>query len=82
MCIRDRVKIDRTFVSDILQDADDLALTRAIIGMAQSLDIVVIAEGIEEQGQYELLRETGCDLGQGYWLGKPMDQQSFLKLLR
>lgn len=78
----DGVKIDRTFVSDILHDADDRALTRAIIGMAQSLDIVVIAEGIEEAGQYELLRETGCDLGQGYWLGKPMDQDSFLKLLR
>lgn len=78
----DGVKIDRTFVSDILHDADDRALTRAIIGMAQSLGIVVIAEGIEEQGQYELLRETGCDLGQGYLLGKPMDQQSFLKLLR
>ena len=42
----------------------------------------MIAEGIEEAGQYELLRETGCDLGQGYWLGKPMDQDSFLKLLR
>lgn len=78
----DGVKIDRTFVSDILHDADDRALTRAIIGMAQSLGIVVIAEGIEDQGQYELLRDTGCDLGQGYLLGKPMDQQSFLKLLR
>lgn len=78
----DGVKIDRTFVSDILHDADDRALTRAIIGMAQSLGIVVIAEGIEEQGQYDLLRETGCDLGQGYLLGKPMDQASFLKLLR
>ncbi len=78
----DGVKIDRTFVSDILHDADDRALTRAIIGMAQSLGIVVIAEGIEEQGQYDLLRETGCDLGQGYLLGKPMDQAAFLKLLR
>ncbi len=78
----DGVKIDRTFVSDILHDSDDRALTRAIIGMAQSLGIVVIAEGIEEQGQYDLLRETGCDLGQGYLLGKPMDQAAFLKLLR
>lgn len=78
----DGVKIDRTFVSDILHDPDDRALTRAIIGMAQSLGIVVIAEGIEHQGQYDLLREAGCDLGQGYLLGKPMEQDAFLKLLR
>lgn len=78
----DGVKIDRTFVSDILHDADDRALTRAIIGMAQSLGIVVVAEGIEEQGQYDLLRETGCELGQGYLLGKPMSHEEMLALLR
>ena len=77
----DGVKIDRTFVSDILHDADDRALTRAIIGMAQSLGIVAIAEGIEEPGQYELLRDTGCDLGQGYLFGKPMSHEDMMKLL-
>ena len=77
----DGVKIDRTFVSDILHDAEDRALTRAIIGMAQSLGIVAIAEGIEEPGQYELLRDTGCDLGQGYLFGKPMSHDDMMKLL-
>lgn len=77
----DGVKIDRTFIADILHDPDDRALTRAIIGMAQSLGIVVVAEGIEESGQYELLKETGCDLGQGYFLGKPMDQASLIRRL-
>ena len=77
----DGVKIDRTFVSDILHDAEDRALTRAIIGMAQSLGIVAIAEGIEEPGQYELLRDTGCDLGQGYLFGKPMSHEDMMKLL-
>ena len=77
----DGVQIDRTFVSDILHDAEDRALTRAIIGMAQSLGIVAIAEGIEEPGQYELLRDTGCDLGQGYLFGKPMSHEDMMKLL-
>ena len=77
----DRVKIDRAFVSDILHDADDRALTRAIIGMAQSLGIVVIAEGIEQSGQYEMLRDAGCDFGQGYLIGRPMAHEEFIRLL-
>lgn len=77
----DGVKIDRAFVSDILHDADDRALTRAIIGMAQSLGIVVIAEGIEQSGQYEMLRDAGCDFGQGYLIGRPMAHEEFIRLL-
>ncbi|RMH93605.1 sensor domain-containing phosphodiesterase [Lysobacter pythonis] len=77
----DGVKIDRTFVSDILHDADDRALTRAIIGMAQSLGIVTVAEGIEEQGQFDLLRDAGCELAQGYWLGRPMVHEDFQRFV-
>lgn len=77
----DGVKIDRAFVSDILHDADDRALTRAIIGMAQSLGIVVIAEGIEQSGQYDMLRDAGCDFGQGYLIGRPMAHEEFVRLL-
>ncbi|MDO5610074.1 MAG: EAL domain-containing protein [Pseudomonadota bacterium] len=77
----DGVKIDRTFVADILHDADDRALTRAIIGMAQSLDMVVVAEGIEEQGQYDLLRDAGCELGQGFLLSEPISQDELLRML-
>ncbi len=77
----DGVKIDRAFVSDILHDADDRALTRAIIGMAQSLGIVVIAEGIEQSGQYDMLRDAGCDFGQGYLIGRPMAHEEFIRLL-
>ena len=68
----DGVKIDRSFVADVLRDPDDLALTSAIIAMAHSLGITVVAEGIEAEGQFAVLRERGCDQGQGFWLGRPM----------
>jgi diguanylate cyclase (GGDEF)-like protein len=77
----DGVKIDRSFVSDVLRDPDDLALTTAIIAMAHSLGITVIAEGVEKEGQYAILRERGCDLAQGYWIGHPVGMQEFCGLL-
>ena len=77
----DGVKIDRSFISDVLRDPDDLALTTAIIAMAHSLGITVVAEGVEKEGQYEILRERGCDLAQGFWIGRPMDAQAFEALL-
>ena len=77
----DGVKIDRSFVADMLRDPDDLALTTAIIAMAHSLGITVVAEGVEKEGQYAILRERGCDLAQGYWLGHPVAIEDFLGLL-
>ncbi len=77
----DGVKIDRSFVADVLRDPDDLALTTAIIAMAHSLGIHVVAEGVEKEGQYAILRERGCDLAQGFWLGHPMGNQEFARLL-
>jgi EAL domain-containing protein (putative c-di-GMP-specific phosphodiesterase class I) len=77
----DGVKIDRSFVADVLRDPDDLALTTAIIAMAHSLGITVVAEGVEKEGQYAILRERGCDLAQGYWLGHPVSASDFSQLL-
>ena len=77
----DGVKIDRSFIADVLRDPDDLALTSAIIAMAHSLGITVVAEGVEKEGQYTILRERGCDLAQGYWLGHPVNTQDFSRLL-
>ena len=68
----DGVKIDRSFVADVMRDPDDLALTTAIIAMAHSLGITAVAEGIESEGQHQLLKERGCDQGQGFWFGRPM----------
>ena len=78
----DGLKIDRSFITDLLRDPDDLALTSAIVAMAHSMGVTVVAEGVERQGQFDLLRERGCDLVQGYWLGHPVDALEFLQLLR
>ena len=73
----DGVKIDRAFIAGMFSESEHRALTRTIIGMAQSLGIVTVAEGIEQPEQYDALREAGCDFGQGFWLGKPMSQREF-----
>ena len=77
----DGVKIDRSFISDVTRDPDDLALTTAIIAMAHSLGITVVAEGIEDEQQYALLKQRNCDLGQGYWFGRPVAAREFAKLI-
>ena len=77
----DGLKIDRSFITDLLRDPDDLALTSAIVAMAHSMGITVVAEGVEKQGQFELLRDRDCDLVQGYWLGYPVSADAFARLL-
>jgi EAL domain-containing protein (putative c-di-GMP-specific phosphodiesterase class I) len=78
----DGVKIDRSFVQELLTDRDDLALTSAIVAMAGSLGIEAIAEGIESEAQLEVLRNLRCDLGQGFWLGHPVPQHELVARMR
>lgn len=68
----DFLKIDQTFVADIETDQDDQAIICAIINMAQSLGIGLIAEGVETQEQLEFLKSHGCDIAQGYYFARPM----------
>ncbi|MEP6485037.1 MAG: EAL domain-containing protein [Rudaea sp.] len=68
----DTLKIDRSFVGDITTDPDDEAITKTIITMAHSLDLNVIAEGVETLEQLEYLHEHGCDAIQGHWLSPPL----------
>jgi len=68
----DKIKIDQSFVRDIPDDADDVALTRTIIAMAQHLNLDLIAEGVETQVQSEFLLEFGCLEAQGYRYYRPM----------
>ena len=77
----DGVKIDKSFVADLQRDPDDLTLTCAIIEMAHSLGISVVAEGIEQQAQFDLLRQRGCDLGQGYWFSQPLSNDELVQRL-
>ncbi len=67
----DHIKIDRSFVGDITTDSDDAAITEAIVVMAHSLKLKVIAEGVETPEQLEFLRRCGCEFGQGYYFSRP-----------
>jgi diguanylate cyclase (GGDEF)-like protein len=73
----DCIKIDRSFVKDIPENADDATLVRAIIAMAHSLRLSVIAEGVERVEQLDFLAENGCDEYQGYFFRKPESAQDF-----
>ncbi|RKP46543.1 EAL domain-containing protein [Pararobbsia silviterrae] len=68
----DRLKIDRSFVHDMLDDPTDLAITRAIIGLGHTLGLRVVAEGVETQQEVSILRDAGCDELQGYFFAKPL----------
>lgn len=67
----DTVKIDRAFVRDLERDPAQQATVRAIIALAHALELTVVAEGVETEGQQALLREMGCDCAQGYLLARP-----------
>ncbi len=73
----DKLKIDRSFVMDIPQDADDAAITRAIVALGHSLRLKVLAEGVETPQQEAFLKELGCDAVQGYYYSKPVDVAAF-----
>lgn len=75
------LKIDRSFINDIHTNEDDAAIARAIVAMAKSLSLSVVAEGVERKQQADLLQEMGCDHGQGYLYARPMTAQAVLQRL-
>jgi EAL domain-containing protein (putative c-di-GMP-specific phosphodiesterase class I)/FixJ family two-component response regulator/GGDEF domain-containing protein len=77
-----RIKIDRSFVANITSNPSDAAIVRAIVGMAHSLGLAVIAEGVETEGQLGYLRGLLCDEMQGYYFSPPLREEDFTALLR
>jgi diguanylate cyclase (GGDEF)-like protein/PAS domain S-box-containing protein len=78
----DTLKIDRSFVRDLTRDSDDAAIIQAIIVMARSLGLTVVAEGVESGEQFEFLRRNRCDEIQGYYFSRPLSTESLTLWLR
>jgi EAL domain-containing protein (putative c-di-GMP-specific phosphodiesterase class I) len=78
----DELKIDKSFINDIHENADDAAIASAIIAMAISLGLSVVGEGVECKEQVELLMKMGCPQVQGYYFGRPMEAAAFALCLR
>jgi predicted signal transduction protein with EAL and GGDEF domain/FixJ family two-component response regulator len=76
------LKIDRSFISGLPQDSENAAITRAIIAMAHGLKMVVVAEGVETGEQLVLLEEYGCDMVQGFYLGRPAPADTLSGMLQ
>jgi diguanylate cyclase (GGDEF)-like protein/PAS domain S-box-containing protein len=75
------LKIDQSFIQAMMANPGDLAITKAIIQLSKSLALKVIAEGIETEEQFQLLKQNGCDVAQGYLFGKPMSPMDFENFL-
>lgn len=78
----DELKIDRSFVRDLLTNSDDAAIVGSTVSLGRRLNISVIAEGIEDRATADLLVAMGCEEGQGYFFGRPMPAQAFEKQFR
>ncbi|MGE8217297.1 Phytochrome-like protein cph2 [compost metagenome] len=74
------LKIDRAFVHDLEDNAEDAAIVSSIIALGRSLQLQIVAEGVETDGQRQYLSDLGCDLLQGYHLGRPVAAEEFLRL--
>jgi diguanylate cyclase (GGDEF)-like protein/PAS domain S-box-containing protein len=78
----DTLKIDRSFIRDIPQNAEDKAITQAILAMARSLNLTVVAEGVETKAQETFLAGHGCDETQGFYFSKPVPPAEYSNLFR
>jgi EAL domain-containing protein (putative c-di-GMP-specific phosphodiesterase class I) len=78
----DKLKIDRSFVTNVESDPHNAAICESILALAKSFGLLVIAEGVETQAQMDWLREHGCDTAQGYLLSRPLPFAEVLQKLR
>jgi diguanylate cyclase (GGDEF)-like protein/PAS domain S-box-containing protein len=78
----DRIKIDQTFVRNMVEDPSDHTIVRTVANLGHSLGLTVVAEGVETEEQANLLKDDGCDVMQGYLYGRPMPADQFVALVR
>ena len=78
----DKLKIDQAFIKDLPDDEEDIGITKAVIALAQSLNLEVLAEGVETKGQKDFLLEHGCENIQGYYYSKPIPADELEVILR
>jgi EAL domain-containing protein (putative c-di-GMP-specific phosphodiesterase class I) len=72
-----KIKIDQSFVRDMLENPSDLSIVEGVIGLARSFRRTVVAEGVESEAHCEALLSLGCDLAQGYGIARPMPAEAF-----
>jgi len=77
----DELKVDKSFVDGLTHSPADAAIADAVIRLAHSLGMSVVAEGVENEAQFVFLKDHGCDLSQGYLTGRPMGFDAFLQHL-
>jgi len=77
----DKIKIDRTFIVNLGRNPQSAAIVRAVIGLGHNFDIAIVAEGVETQEQLSFLAEEGCDVVQGYFIGKPAPIEQYSGLV-
>ncbi len=75
------LKIDRSFVIDLIRNEQDVVIVKSTIGLAHNLNLQVIAEGVEDAATLDLLKQLQCDMAQGYHLGRPQSAQSLTQLI-
>jgi diguanylate cyclase len=78
----DEIKIDRSFVIEMLTERRSMEIVRAVIGLARGLGLNTVAEGIENPEQAAVLQAAGCDYGQGYYFAKPLAEAEILARLQ
>ncbi len=78
----DELKIDRSFVRELCEEADDRAIVRSTVGLGHDLGLTIVAEGIENAATWDLLEQIGCDIGQGYHIGRPVSATELIQSFR